>query len=587
LWSRVRLTLAGQLLVLQLGIVLVVLAAVAAVSLAQARLSFERDANRRVLSVAETVAATPVVRSRAAGRPLQTVRPVEPLDAVVTSARSVSGSSVMLAGTDARIITNDDLSLRRVRLPAGGEAALSGRAWTGRVELGGRALLVAVVPVFSDDRRVIGMAVVGQDVPTLTDLLAESSSSLLTYLGIASLLGVAGSWLIARRIKRQTLGLEPPEIVRMVELHEAMLHGVKEGVLALDPHERVTLANDVAAALLELPPAAAGRTLDDLGVSGRLRDVLTGVVADQDAVVVVGGRVLVLNRRPITKRGRPLGSVTTLRDRTELAELEGELGGFRATADLLRVQTHEFDNQLHTISGLIEIGEVDEAVRYVQALTEHRERVSGDLGRRIADAPVAALLLAKSSRAAELGVDLQLTPSSRLGRLDDDVCTDLATVLGNLVDNALDAVPPAGEGWVEVDVRQSAALVEVTVRDNGPGVAPEIVEEVFRQGFSTKQVGPDGGRTGRGVGLALSREVCRRRGGDLRLLAEAPDEADGIAGAAGAAGAARADGLHEPGAGAGATFHARLPLRPAAAGPVAPGPVAPAGAAPASPGGPA
>jgi sensor histidine kinase regulating citrate/malate metabolism len=551
LWSRVRLTLARQLLALQLGIVLVVLAAVAAVSLAQSRLSFERDANRRVLSVAETVAATPVVRSRAAGEPLQTVRPVDQLTAVVTSARSVSGASVMLAGTDGRIITNDDLSLRGVRLPAGGDAALSGRAWTGRVTLGGRALLVAVVPVFSDDRRVIGMAVVGQDVPALTDLLAESSSSLLTYLGIASGLGVAGSWLIARRIKRQTLGLEPAEIVQMVELHEAMLHGVKEGVLALDPQQRVTLANDVAAELLGLPPAAAGRTLDELGIEGRLRDVLTGVVGGQDIVVVVTGRVLVLNRRPITKDGRALGSVTTLRDRTELAELEGEVGGFRTTADLLRVQTHEFDNQLHTISGLIEIGEHDEAVRYVQALTEHRERVVGDLGRLVGDPRVAALLLAKTSRAAELGVELRLTPSSRLARLDDDVCTDLATVLGNLVDNALDAVPPAGEGWVQVDVRQTAALVEVTVHDNGPGVAPDIVEEVFRQGFTTK----DAGRTGRGVGLALSREVCRRRGGDLRL------EPAGSVG------------------GQGATFHARLPLAPFGEGA--------AGEAAASPGRPA
>jgi two-component system CitB family sensor kinase len=535
LWSRARLTLARQLLALQLGIVLVVLTAVAAVSLAQSRLSFERDANRRVLSVAETVAATPLVRSRAAGEPLQTVRPVDPLTAVVTSARSVSGASVMLAGTDARIITNDDLSLRGVRLPAGGDAALSGRAWTGRVTLGGRALLVAVVPVFSDDRRVIGMAVVGQDVPTLTDLLAESSSSLLTYLGIASVLGVAGSCLIARRIKRQTLGLEPAEIVQMVELHEAMLHGVKEGVLALDLQQRVTLANDVAAGLLALPPAPAGRTLDELGIDGRLRDVLTGVVAGQDIVVVVRGRVLTLNRRPITKDGRSLGSVTTLRDRTELAELEGELGGFRTTADLLRVQTHEFDNQLHTISGLIEIGEHDEAVRYVQALTEHRERVGGDLGRRVADPRVAALLLAKTSRAAELGVELRLTPSSRLARLDDDVCTDLATVLGNLVDNALDAVPPAGEGWVQVDLRQTAALVEVTVHDNGPGVAPDIVEEVFRQGFTTKAAG----RTGRGIGLALSREVCRRRGGDLRLVPAGEDGARG------------------------ATFAARLPLAPA------------------------
>jgi two-component system CitB family sensor kinase len=539
LWSRVRLTLAGQLLALQLGIVLVVLTAVAAVSLAQSRNSFEREATRRMLSIAETLAANPTVRDRSDGAPLQDVDPAV-LIPVATSIRSVSGaSSVLLVGTDRVIVAADDPDLLEpaTSLPAGSGHALLGRAWTGRLELDGRSLLAAEVPVMSGEQEIIGLAVVGQDVPGFADLLAESSSSLLTYLGIASGLGVAGSWLIARRIKRQTLGLEPAEIAQMVELREAMLHGVKEGVIALDPQERVTLANDVAADLLGLPPAVAGRSLDDLDVSGRLRDVLTGVVADQDAVVVVGGRVLALNRRPITKDGRPLGSVTTLRDRTDLVELEGELGGFRTTADLLRAQTHEFDNQLHTISGLIEIGEHDEAVRYVQALTAHRDRVGGDVSRRIADAPVAALLLAKTSRAAELGVDLRLTPSSRLRRLDADACTDLATVLGNLIDNALDAVPAAGEGWVEVDVRQSESLVEVTVRDNGPGVAPDLIEEVFRQGFSTKD---GGGRAGRGVGLALSREVCRRRGGELRLIPAEPDSPAG-----------------------GATFLAQLPLRAA------------------------
>ena len=142
----------------------------------------------------------------------------------------------------------------------------------------------------------------------------------------------------------------------------------------LDPNDRVTMVNPLASRLLALSDDAVGQSLAELGIDGRLRDVLTGRESgvEQDAVVISFGRVLVLNRMPVTHDGRQLGSVTTLRDRTQLAELESEIGAFRGTTDLLRAQTHEFMNQLHTISGLIQIGDYEEVVSYVDALTEGR-----------------------------------------------------------------------------------------------------------------------------------------------------------------------------------------------------------------------
>ncbi|MFE1013920.1 ATP-binding protein [Streptomyces sp. NPDC058794] len=514
-----RQTLAGEMLVLQLAIVVVVLLAVAGVSLAQSRATFNRVEGRRVAALAEQLAATPLVRS-------QLLRPVpqEALAPLVNSTQTQSGvTSVTVADAGGRVVSSTDPTLIGGRLPRG-EGATAGRGWSGPLTVQGGRELVAQVPVLGATRqtlgRHLGTVMVGEAAPTVWQRLSGASSYLLAYLGIASGLGVAGSWLLARRVKRQTLGLEPREIAGLAEHREAMLYGIAEGVVALDPQHRLTLVNEVGRRLLGLPADCVGQSLDGLGIDGRLRDVLAGATPEadepRDEVVVRHGRVLVMNRMTVTKEGRPLGSVTTLRDRTELARLEREIGSFRSTSELLRAQAHEFANQLHTISGLIQIGEHDEVVRYIRALNQRRQSLDVTLSRRVRDTAVAALLTAKSSLAAERRVALRLSDRTALDRLAPEDAADVATVVGNLVDNAVDAAASAGDGheaWVEVELRQDASSVEIVVRDSGPGVAPELAREVFSHGFTTKAA-----RQGeRGVGLALTRLVCERHGGEISV----------------------------------------------------------------------
>ncbi|MEW2326573.1 ATP-binding protein [Micromonospora chersina] len=517
-----RRTLAGQLLVLQLAIIVLVLVAVAAVSLAQSAATFNRVEGRRVATLGERLGGSPLLRDQ-----LDQPAPGEAIAPLVQNIQNQYGvTSVTVANARGRVVASTNATLVGSRVKLGDPDVAQGRSWFGELDVDGSRELTAQVPVLGDDPktkknlgRYLGVVVVGEKSPTWSERLVGASSYLLTYLGIACALGVVGSWLLARRIKRQTLGLEPREIAGLAEHREALLHGIAEGVIALDPQHRVTLVNAVGRRLLDLPEHCLGRSLAELRINGRLRDVLAGAGSGpeaRDQVVVRGGRVLVMNRMTVRKDGRRLGSVTTLRDRTELARLEQEIGGFRSTTELLRAQTHEFANQLHTISGLIQIGEHDEVVRYVDALSRHRASLDLTVTSRIHDTAVAALLMAKSAVAAERRVELRVSERTGLDRLSPELSADVATVLGNLLDNAVEAV--AGHtsdrpAWVEAELRQDAASVEIVVRDSGPGVAPELAQEVFTHGFTTKAA--EGGE--RGIGLALTRLVCHRRGGEVAV----------------------------------------------------------------------
>ena len=493
-------SLAKQLLAWQFVIVAALLGAVAVFSAVQSTKAFTDVQGRRMLSVAEDVAATAGVRA-ALEDPLR----YHQLPAFATSALNLSGAeSVRIALPDTRVLTSPDPDQVGEPMPLGASTVQQGRAWVG--EVGDE--LVAHVPVISQQGRVVGIVAAGVGTPSLFAGIVHSPTEALLILAVATVLGVGGSLLVARRVKRQTLGLEPAEIAGLVEHREAMLHGIREGVLGLDGQNRVTLVNDQARTLLALTGETTGVPVTDLGFNDRLVDVLTGRTTGADQIVLRRGRVLVMNRMPID----PAGAVVTLRDRTEIVALQNSLDANRSTTDTLRAQAHEFSNRLHTIAGLIELGEYDELRRYVDRVSLRQRAWQGEVAERVADAAVAALLVAKASLAAEQGIGVRLDPDSELPPIDEHLSADLVTVLGNLIDNALDALR-GKQGWIEVSLTHGQE-VRVVVRDSGPGIAPEIAEEVFRHGFTTKAA-EDGG--GRGLGLAITRQTCVRRHGSVEV----------------------------------------------------------------------
>ena len=369
-------------------------------------------------------------------------------------------------------------------------------------------------PLYDLNGAMVGEVSVGLQESSVTAAWRSELPLMALWFGIALAIGALVSLVLAARLKRRTFGLELDEIALLFQEREAVLHGIREGMIALDANDRVVVMNDEARRLADLGSVSLGDRLADTVPAGRLRDVLTGVIGGRDQVVLTDDFCLTVNRMPVRLAGRPHGSVITLRDRTELAGLLRELDSVRGLTDALRAQQHEFANRMHTVAGLLELGENDEALTYLTDLVGGEASRSEALRERIASTLVAAVLLAKSTIASERGIDLTLTEDSWMGEVPGREQA-VTTIVGNLIDNALDALSgdgfePGRQGRVEVSIVEDEREIRIRVCDNGPGLPPGASASVFVDGYTTK---PSRGSLHRGLGLALVHRIVQRLGG--------------------------------------------------------------------------
>jgi two-component system CitB family sensor kinase len=517
-------SLAGQVLVLQLAVILGVLALVAVISLRQSGATFEQQAGAQVRSVAEYVADSSQVRTKleeiadpstkVAAR--DTVTQLAP---AIRSALSLSSASeIDITAPDGEVLASSDPQRVGTYADLDGSDVQRGRGWSGLREVDARTVVAAHAPVLSDEDSgegdLVGLVLVEQDYPSAWQRLTDSAADLAVFLGVGALLGVVGTYVVSRVVRRRTRGLGASEISLLADHREALLHSIREGVLAVGTDGRITMVNDAALRLLGLDADSLGQPVAELGLAKEVVSLLDGSAAvDEDAVAVVADRVLVFNRRAASSRGRGIGTVSTMRDRTELVSLQSQLSSNLSITDTLRAQTHEFSNHLHTISGLVQLEEYAELRSLVGDLARRRAETSDFVTARLKDLAVAALVLAKSSVADEHGVRLELSEDSGLPALAPGDSADLTTVLGNLIDNAVDACRGVEAGEVTVSIQAGHSYLHVEVADNGPGVPEELREAIFVRGFSTK---PDV-LGGRGIGLPLVHLICAQRGGSIEV----------------------------------------------------------------------
>ncbi|MEU3997936.1 MULTISPECIES: sensor histidine kinase [Streptomyces] len=502
----------SQVLLMQLAIAAGVAVLATGLFLAPLGDQLDDQAMRRALAIAQTTAQQPqLVRDLRSTEP----SPDGPVQREAERIREATGAEYVVV-LDRRGVRWSHTDPRRI----GGTVSTDpGEALAGHdvMEIDDGTLGRSArgkVPLRDDTGQIVGAVSVGIAYDSVRARLIHAIPGLFAYAGGALAVGALAAWLISRRVQRQTRDLAFSDIAALLAEREAMLHGIREGVVALDRAGRVRLLNDEAQRLLGIGEEAVGRSPDDALGEGRTADVLAGRVTGTDLLTVRGRRVLVANRMP-TDDG---GAVATLRDRTELDRLGRELDSTRGLIDALRAQDHEHANRMHTLLGLLELEMYDDAVEFVGEVVGDHRATSEQVTEKIRDPLLAALLVGKATVAAERGVALWVSDRTRLpDRLIDP--RGLVTVVGNLVDNALDAVAGTPHARVEVELRAEGRTAVLVVRDTGPGIPPERRELIFTEGWSTKE--PPAHRE-RGIGLPLVRRLAERQGGSARVA-----EADG------------------------------------------------------------
>jgi two-component system CitB family sensor kinase len=492
------------------------------------RQSADDTAARLSLGISTTLARDPFV---IAG--VQTPDPTADLEPYALSiVKSAGVDFVTIMDTSGIRYTHPDRSQIGGRFLGTIDKALRGKSLTETYTGTLGPSVRAVVPVMQGERVI---AIVSAGV-TVERVLASLAPRIPLVIGAAVLLvalGTAGAFVLRRSLSRVTGSMRPAELSRMVEYYESVLHSVREGLILTDHRGRIVLYNDEAADLLGLPPTTSDRpptTVSELGLPPSIASLIESRARIVEEFHLAGNRVLLVNQEPASPTGTrtrtPLGSLTTLRDLTEVQRLSGELESVRTLSDALRSQTHEYANQLHTVVALLELGRTREAIELISQETQTSQSLADDIVGASSEPALAALLLGKVAQAGERGVQLRLAVDDALGA-SALLTSELVSVVGNLVDNAIDAASGnslnRGTSPATVSVHlasdDAAGVAELTVADSGPGIDSGHLRLIFDRGFSTKPADA----AGRGFGLAVVREILARRGGVVEVVASGPE----------------------------------------------------------------
>jgi len=494
-WPR---SLAGQAIALQILVIAVVVLAGSALALFDARRDGDEAAREQVVGIATALADSPsTAQAIESGTATAILQPVT--EAVRTN---TDIAFITIMAPDRTRYTHTDPEQIGGKYIGTIDPALRGEtfseAYTGTLGPSIRA----VAPVRDGSGRIVGLVSAGILQTSLADRWRSQWPPIAAISVAALALSLAGVWVIRRRLLRQTHGLRPDELRVMYEHHDAILHSVSEGLIVLD-RNGVALVNDEARRLLALPPGPVDRA----DLPEFLRTYGPGA---RDEVHVTADRVLVVNRSHVADART--SEVVTIRDRTELQGALGELGSLKVLTDTLRSQAHEAANKLHTIVTMVEMGRPDDAVQFATEELALSQQLVDRLSSAVGEPALVALLLGKTAQADERGIELTITEDTRLPSNSDEVPLtgqEMVTVVGNLIDNAMDACDRE-DPWVEVTVQMLDDTLTLRVADSGPGMDPDTFAKAMQRGYSTK-----GESDHHGLGLALVSQVVKRHNGIL------------------------------------------------------------------------
>ncbi|MBM7694179.1 CitB family two-component system sensor histidine kinase MalK [Peribacillus deserti] len=377
--------------------------------------------------------------------------------------------------------------------------------------------LRAFAPVYDNNNRQIGAVAVGILLDDVNHAVSEGRQVIYAGMIFGIAAGIIGAVLLARKIKSILFGLEPEEIAGLLEERIAMLQSAKEGIIAVNATGRIKLVNKEGNRLLQSAGISGnpiGKKIDTLMPGLRLSDVLNLGEPKLDLEQNVNGLAIVTNLVPVLVKEHVVGAIATFRDRTELKELAEQLTGVKLYADALRSQSHEFMNKLHVISGLIAMKNYESVSSYIDKMVEHHQSEAGFISQRIKDPVLAGFLLGKLSYARENKVEFLVDgdgeiPESR----DPEVIHELVVIVGNLINNAIEAVGNSEIKRITVRFDYFEQHLSLEVHDTGGGIAEKMQQHIFTKGFSTKG-------TNRGLGLFHLTQSLKRLNGNAEVFSK-------------------------------------------------------------------
>jgi sensor histidine kinase regulating citrate/malate metabolism len=493
-------SVARELFTWQLALLLVLILGAGAVAVLDARRDADELTRQKVIGVTEAVALM-TSTAEAIGGP----DPTAVLQPQTEAIRRATGMDfIVVMAPDRTRFTHTDPSRIGGKFTGNIDRALAGETFTETYPGTLGPSIRAVAPVYDVDGGIVGLVSAGITRTKVSQSVAATLPTIGLAVGTALLLALIGAVALEHRLRRRTLGLSFPDLRMLYEQREAVLHAIGEGLLVFGVDGRVEVINDEARRLLSLPEGELTRAQlpGSLGASG------AGTLTDETHVTA--DRVLVVSQQPVLWEDRVVGTVMTLRDRTDLQRVSGELSAVTQFAESLRSRAHEADNRLHTVITMVELGRAVQAVAFATAELAVSQHLIDRLMQTLAEPALAALLLGKISQARDHGVELTVTEETLLDDPGGLPLTqgEMVTLVGNLVDNAIDAARTGAPGWVEVTVRKTADELMIAVADSGPGLSPDAFEKARMRGYSTKDAE-------RGLGLALVWQVIAAHGGTI------------------------------------------------------------------------
>lgn len=400
----------------------------------------------------------------------------------------------------------------------GRRALVEGKAYVARAAGSLGESMRGKAPVIEPETgEIIGIVSVGYGVDQVDATIKRYSFVLYTVVGLTLLVSILIAMVIASRFKRAIFGLEPEEIARLFQERDATLQSVREGIIAVNRDGVITTFNRTALETLGIDPDTplSGRPILDVLPESDLLSVLESGTPDFDREVWLRNRQMIVNRLPVRQGAEITGVVASFRLKDEVDQVSRQLTRIQQYADTLRSQTHEYSNKLHTIAGLIQIEAYDDALNLIGSEVSDHQALIHLLLEAVPDPVIAGCLMGKYNRAREMGLGLQIDAESRMVDIPADMPRDqLVSVLGNLIDNALEATRhQTGEGGrVQLSMTDLGHELIFEVEDQGPGIPEDSQQKIFEKGVTTKQ-----GAEEHGYGLHLVRQFLNRWGGSIMV----------------------------------------------------------------------